>query len=162
LPDELVIEPDTATTVELLVRSIPAGASVQLAGEDLGATPLTLSVARSDQPVALRLQLSGFREHTQFIDLGQTGPVRIRQRLRKEAASKPTPPPTGRIDVFVKPWANVYFRGSKIAEAPARGIRLPHGTHKLRLENPVTGQSRTVTVEVPSNKPYRFTLPGGS
>ena len=107
------------------------------------------------------MRLDGFRVHSQSIDLSKADAQEISVRLRK-IVETPAVTQFGKIDLFVKPWANVYFRGAKIAEAPARGVRLPHGTHKLRLENPVTGQKRTVTVTVPSSKAYRFTLPNGS
>ncbi len=68
-------------------------------------------------------------------------------------------PRTGTIDLFVKPWANVYFHGRKIAEAPRRNLRLPIGRHKLELVNPVTGQRTVIRVEVPSRAPIRVTLP---
>ncbi len=151
-------EPVPQPEVQLVIRSKPAGAVVQLDGKKLGTTPLKVSVQRADQSLTLRLRLDGYRTHSRSLDLSAPGPIRIRETLRKKATEPDSVTVTSTIDVFVKPWANVYFRGKKIAEAPAKGIRLPHGTHRLRLENPVTGQKKTVTVVVPSNKSYRFTL----
>lgn len=75
----------------------------------------------------------------------------LSQQLRRR-------PRDGEIDLFVKPWAEVYLGQKKIGEAPARALSLPHGTHKLRLVNPVTGAEKTVTVQVPASKAYRFVL----
>jgi serine/threonine-protein kinase len=69
------------------------------------------------------------------------------------------PAPTkGTIALFVEPWADVYFRGRKIARAPIQKLRLPVGTHRLRLVNPVLGIKKSVTVTVPRKQPYRVIL----
>jgi serine/threonine-protein kinase len=65
----------------------------------------------------------------------------------------------GRIDLFVQPWANVYFHDRKIADAPVQGLRLPVGHQRLTLVNPVLHRQRTVEIDVPSAHPYRFSLP---
>jgi hypothetical protein len=68
----------------------------------------------------------------------------------------------GSIDLWAEPWADVYWRGKKIATAPRRTIPLPYGRHELTLINPVENRRTTIVVTVPSRDPIRVTLPPGS
>jgi serine/threonine-protein kinase len=83
--------------------------------------------------------------------------------LRPEVAAKPPVVRRelryGKIDLFVQPWANVYFHERKIADAPVQGLRLPLGHHRLTLVNPVQHRQLIVEIDVPSAHPYRFSLP---
>jgi hypothetical protein len=64
----------------------------------------------------------------------------------------------GEIDLHVEPWAYIYLGAQKIGEAPLRGLRLPHGRHRLTLVNPVLKRRKRIWVTVPSSRPYRVRL----
>ena len=88
---------------------------------------------------------------------GEPTPPRHKERTRPK---KKPPKKTryGTIDLNVVPWAYVYFRGRRIAETPAIGLRLPVGEHRLKLVNTELGKEKTVKVTVPGKRPYRFSL----
>jgi serine/threonine-protein kinase len=88
----------------------------------------------------------------------KTEPERSRSEPKphKEARAAPR---YGSIDLFVEPWADVYFRGRKIGEAPIKGLRLPLGHHKLVLLNPIQHRQATLYVDVPSPHPVHVQLP---
>jgi hypothetical protein len=79
-----------------------------------------------------------------------------KRRPRDEPAA---PVEHGTLDLFSEPWADVYWNGKKIATAPQRAIKLPHGRHRLTLINPVQNRRTTITVSVPSGKPVKVALP---
>ncbi len=141
-----------ALPAELSVQSEPPGAMVTLNDERIGKTPIVREFSANKSKARLEIELDGYRKEKRLVSLRAGKTTTIKQILRAQQK-------TGGIDLFVKPWANVYWKGKKIGEAPTQGLRLPHGTHRLQLRNPVTGAQTTVTVEVPSTKPYRFTLP---
>jgi hypothetical protein len=58
------------------------------------------------------------------------------------------------VDIHVDPWAEVWLDRKKLADAPIKGLRLPHGRHKLRLVNPVRGLRKTLIVDVPAVRHY--------
>ena len=58
-------------------------------------------------------------------------------------------PRMGAIDLFIDGgWAEIYLRGKKVGRAPAKGLKLPLGRHRLRLVNPPTGREVALDVEV--------------
>src|SRR5690606_24217121 len=114
-------------------------------------TPLTRSIKAKAESATLLLRLEGYRDETRTLALVAGEEIDVSETLAERTK-------TGSIDLFVKPWANVYFKGKKIGEAPTQGLRLPYGTHELRLENPVSKKERIIRVEVPASKPYSFLL----
>ncbi len=65
----------------------------------------------------------------------------------------------GTVDIFSEPWAEIYLGQKKLGTAPQRGIKLPHGKHRLKLVNPVQNRETTVTVTIPATRPVRVRLP---
>jgi serine/threonine protein kinase len=86
-------------------------------------------------------------------------PVR-RTRARPIAARKPpVERATGKLDIHVDPWAEVWVDGTKLPQtAPLRGLRLPAGTHRLRLVNPELGKQAVRQVNVPANGSIRINV----
>ncbi len=139
--------------VSLTVTTVPKGARVALDGKPVGTTPIDArEVEASPGEHTLRISLDGHLAVTEKVELEPGKPVTLHRRLR-EVQRFDT------IDIYVEPWAEVYFRGHKIGSAPQRGLRLPVGRHRIELVNPVQKRRMTVTVKVPSSKPYRFELP---
>jgi len=139
--------------VLLTVTTAPRGARVTLDGDALGTTPIKgRELAARSGEHELRIALDGYAAVTEKVELAPGKPVEVHRRLREV-------PRFDTIDIYVEPWADVYFRGRKIGSAPQRGLRLPVGRHQIELVNPVQKRRMTVTVKVPSAKPYRFELP---
>jgi serine/threonine protein kinase len=66
--------------------------------------------------------------------------------------SAPEPAGSGELDVFSRPWAEIWIDGVRQPQnAPARGLRVAAGTRRVRLVNPVVGLSAERTVQVPAN-----------
>jgi hypothetical protein len=67
----------------------------------------------------------------------------------------------GKIDLYITDgWAEIFLKGRKLGRAPIQGLVLPIGKQRLRLVNPLTGQSKTFDVLVDERKPayYRTSL----
>lgn len=136
----------------LVIDTDPEGASITLDGESLGMSPLRSSVPATGRAGRLLLSKRGYAEVPVAIRLEPDETIEVRRKLVVQTRY-------GTIDLFVKPWANVYLNGRKIGEAPVRGLRLPYGSHRLRLVNPVQKRATEITVEVPSTRTYRVSLP---
>ena len=126
----------------LLVTTRPEGVTVVLGGERLGVTPLERNDLRPGRGQTLTLRKEGFRPVTVRIDLDVGRATKVERTLKNTTVF-------GRIDLHIDDgWAEVYLRGRKIGRAPARGLKLPVGKHKLRLVNPPTKRERVLEVEV--------------
>lgn len=69
------------------------------------------------------------------------------------AAAEPGPPPTGRVQLAVSPWANVEVDGKPVGTTPPmNAITLPEGRHSITLRNDGSG-SHTVMVNVDAQQP---------
>ena len=139
-------------TTTLEVTSKPTGAQVSLDGRVLGVTPSEpWSVIAYGRGHTLRIRRDGYREVTMPILLLGDRPVTVHKALEARVRYST-------VDSYSEPWADIYFQGRKIATAPQRGVRLPHGRHQLTLVNPVQDLRGTLTVTVPAKKPYRLRL----
>lgn len=71
--------------------------------------------------------------------------------------SAPAEATTGALNFDSSPWARVSLDGRVLGVTPLRGVHLPAGTHRLRLENSELGTSTTVVVEIkPGQSVSRF------
>ncbi len=143
----------------LRVTTTPEGAQVTFRGRLLGETPLE----RSDLEAAkgeLVLSKTGFETYKQKIELLNGKTVEVAQTLKQGAK-------LGSLHIRFKGggWANVYFKGANVGQAPTRyPLRLPVGKQTLQLVN--TGKSPnikwTITCNVSENdtKTCETALPG--
>ena len=126
----------------LRVRSRPDGAVVRLDGTQLGKTPLELTEL---EPVKGLLEIDageGYRTARVEVDLVAGEIVEVERSLSRIEVY-------GKINLHIEgSWADVYFRGKKVARAPVKGLKLPLGRHRLTLKNPASGQKKVVVVEV--------------
>lgn len=130
----------------LQVTSRPAGGTVTLGGIELGKTPLDLEVP-AQIGASLAVALAGYERRMETVDLvaGET----IARDISLLASQR-----TGLVNLHIEEgWADVWFRSKLIGRAPIEGLVLPEGLQRLRLENPVTGRSKTISVRVSSKKP---------
>jgi len=131
-----------ARVASLSVTTHPDGAEVFLDDQRLGVTPLERSDLRPGKGRLLTVRKDGYRALSMRIDLTVDHPLSIDRQLKGTTVF-------GHIDLHIDDgWAEVYLRGKKIGRAPARGLRLPVGKHKLRLVNPPSGHERYLDVEV--------------
>jgi serine/threonine protein kinase len=56
------------------------------------------------------------------------------------------------VDINSRPWARVFIDDRYVDDTPFRA-ELRAGTHRLRFENPVDGSSKTITIDVPRERP---------
>jgi serine/threonine protein kinase len=95
------VEPARAATVHLHLTTTPVGATVELDGQRLGATPLDVDVAKLDGDAQLVVSRDGFVDVKQRLDLRSDQSVSlvlpaIARPLR--AIKRPAPPPPSRRD----------------------------------------------------------------
>ena len=92
--EELPAGADVPATVPVTFTSIPSGATVSVAGETLGETPLVAPVERGDQPIMVRFSLP--RHHDHEVSIVPSEPIPVEGRLRpvraRETGGGPGPP----------------------------------------------------------------------
>jgi hypothetical protein len=55
---------------------------------------------------------------------------------------------TGTLMLNSRPWSEVYVDGEHVGHTPVRGLPLRAGHHKVKLENPQMGMSKTISVSI--------------
>ena len=131
-----------AARAGLRVLSEPAGATVLLDGRAVGETPTTVDDLDPGIAVEVTLVRGGFERATATVEL-RGGEIAELMRVLKPV------PRFGAIDLYIdEGWAEVYLHGKRIGRAPAKGLRLPVGKHRLRLVNPPSGKETQLDVVV--------------
>ncbi|MEZ4368262.1 MAG: serine/threonine-protein kinase [Kofleriaceae bacterium] len=140
----------------LRVRSTPDGAAVTVDGRRLGETPLERADLEPRPSAVVTLAKDGYVGATARVALVSGEVATVERELRPE-------PRVGTIDLNIDGgWADVYFRGKRIGRAgqgAGKGLRLPVGTQRLRLVNPVSGRERTLDVVVAEDKVNYYSTP---
>lgn len=140
----------------LIVTTTPDGALVHLDGQELGPTPLSRTNLRPGKGRTLTLTLKDYGTVEQSIDLVRDEAVSIQKTLKSTIVY-------GRININSnKLWFEVRAGNKYLGDTPGK-FRLPVGTHKLKLRNPPTGKTFSLTVEVaepkPNQKPRTYQVP---
>jgi len=131
----------------LRVTSEPAGATVYLGERAVGETPLSLDDLDPALGVEVALVRAGHERVVAKVDLVAGELVEVNRVLRAMA------PRQGAIDLYIDDgWAEVYLGGKRIGRAPAKGLKLPVGRHKLKLVNPPSKKSKVIEVVVEANQ----------
>jgi len=142
-----------APHASLRVQTRPAGALVELDGQAVGTTPLNRGDLRPGAGRTLVISKPDFKPITLQVDLTAGTPVDIDRTLESAIVY-------GRITIHIKDgWANVSLGGKSVGTVPGI-LRLPVGSQTIRLYNPYSKKSKTVTVEVRAGKTgyYEFAL----
>ena len=164
--DDLVVEPGktlvfrpklTAAPAVLHVETTPPGATVALAGQPQGTSPLTVPVAAA-HGVELALTRPGYEPLKLKVDLAAGEEVRVSRELRELQKF-------GTVLVLVggaADWGYVWYKGKNLGQnyTMAGGqtpFKLPVGRQQLRIEHP-QAPPRTVTVDVIEHEPTRVTV----
>jgi hypothetical protein len=88
--------------VELTVTSQPEGASVELAGQRLGVTPVKLPLTPDAPPVLVTVSLEGYEPKSQQVSAADAPSVQVALERRAISGTKPTvkkPTPTGSLGI---------------------------------------------------------------
>ncbi|TMQ11009.1 MAG: PEGA domain-containing protein [Deltaproteobacteria bacterium] len=154
----IVLRPRLAAAPATLhVETTPPGASVALAGQSLGTTPLTRTVATA-RAAELALSRAGYEPVRLKVDLLAGEQTSVARELREQQKF-------GIVVVSVvgaAEWGYVWFRGKNLGQnyTMASGptlFKLPVGRQQLRIEHPRT-TAKTVIVDVAEQGPTRITV----
>jgi len=136
----------------LWVTTVPSGAIVSLDGTKLGPTPLKLNDVKPRAGALLRIEKPSFHPVEQQVDLVDGQRTVIHKQLRSTVVY-------GTIQLYIEgSWANIYLGNTKIGQAPIKALRLPVGTHRLRLYNPVSEREKFLPVTVVAGKVNRYSM----
>ncbi len=140
----------------LIVGTSPPGAIVSLDGVELGPTPLSRTNLRPGKGRVLRIELKDYGVVEQSIDLVRDEAVSVQKTLKSTIVY-------GRININSnKLWFEVRNGNKYLGDTPGT-FSLPVGTHKLKLRNPPTGKTFSLTVKVaepkPNQKPRTYQVP---
>lgn len=89
-PPETAPEPVAPQPVQLLVKSDPPGATVQLGGEERGTTPVSLPLIPGEPSVAVTVALNGYEPVTRQVSAADAPTLAVALQRR---VTRPTPPP---------------------------------------------------------------------
>jgi hypothetical protein len=142
-----------------MVESSPPGAEIEIDGRPIGVAPIRLEVDRR-KPHRLRATKAGYL--TAAIDLSGTdleAPLlkialskqepkqEAKQEPESAARRSPPPPPPpqrtskpaaggfGLVTIRTTPWSRVWVDGADLGSTPIFKVKLPVGTHEVRMAN---------------------------
>ncbi len=154
----------------LFVDSQPHGATIVMDGHPTGkTTPATIKELDRKKSHLLALSMDGYRDWSKKIQFGEVQKVEIQAQLvkiPKPAPEKPSKKPInkqpkakqkktfGTLNVNAEgAWAYVYVDGKRQSRpTPLYGIKLRPGAHKIKLQNPKLGLTKTKIVNIKKNK----------
>ncbi|MEO7097516.1 MAG: PEGA domain-containing protein, partial [Polyangiales bacterium] len=119
-----------AAPAKLHVTTEPIGATVTLAGRNLGVTPLTREDLSAVKDATLTLSKVGFEPYTQKITLEAGQPFELSKTLKASQKFGVV-----QIQMPINNWGDVYLNGKNLGQAPDPNFRLPVGVVKLHLKN---------------------------
>lgn len=125
------------------MTSTPPGARVYLDQQAVGVTPLEIGGLSTGRQYRIRVQQEGYREWAQPILLEQAERREIRATLDRAF---------GTLNINAIPWAEVHWEGRLQGVTPLIGIRLPAGSHRLRVVNPALNLEREVAVRIEADQ----------
>jgi serine/threonine-protein kinase len=151
----------------VVVKSDPPGAAVWLGNRPLGSTPLEVTTLAPDTEYDLQLSLRGYVTEVVKVKAGAGERVDRTVDLKRVAPSKgkgPSAPqpapaaavqgetPMGWFTVTTVPWARLFVDGQSLGSTPLFKVRLPAGTHTVKLVNAEQGVEVTKTIRIEKDK----------
>ncbi|MCS3939191.1 hypothetical protein GGP84_001823 [Salinibacter ruber] len=130
------IAPVTGT---LVLRATPDRATVALDGEEVGATPATLTEVTTGT-YEVTFSRPGHKTVTRRVDVSATDTATVTATLKRR---------TGHLRVLVRPWGSIYIDDQRRAENSDvwYDTTLPAGPYTITARHPALGEkSRPVTV----------------
>jgi len=129
---------------QLRVASTPDGATVKLAGVDLGRTPLDRDGLDPARGVTIEVVKAGYEPIKAKIDLVPGTPLELRYTLVEGQRF-------GKVRISLKSsWAQVWYKGKHLGDTPGT-FTVPVGSQVLRLVNPETKKHRMLSVIIDEN-----------
>jgi serine/threonine-protein kinase len=130
----------------LLVTSTPAGAQITVDGRPAGVTPAPVPI-EVGKTYSIEVKRGSSAPFKQLLHVEPATPLVLQAKL-----DAPAPTGFGSLDLQSEPWADISIDGKLLGQqTPARGIRLPAGTHKVMLSNPGF-PAKTLVVQIAPNK----------
>ncbi len=178
------IEAAAPSTVQVSVRSEPAGAAVFVDGVEQAKTPATLSF-EAGRPATLRLEQAGYKSLVRTVTPTADGPPelslsleKVRERPRAgrlrpdglkadpygaratedKLVRREAGKDRGFLRVVVTPYADVQCGPYRLGQTPFEDKVLPAGEYDCRFTNSELGKSRTEHVVVRANETSRVTV----
>ncbi len=133
-----------ALSGEIRISSSPSGAKVYLDDKDIGRHTPTGPLPVSAGKHTVKLKKEGYKVWENEVTVKASEALDL-PRVKLEQAF-------GRLNLLVSPWADVYYEGNKLGTTPLANIRLPEGTHKLILKNPLLKIEKQITVQIVPDK----------
>jgi serine/threonine-protein kinase len=128
----------------IMVKSVPPGAKVYLDDKDIGRHTPTGPLRLSPGKHTVKLKKEGYKVWENEVTVKASEALDLPGVKLQKAL--------GWLNLYVSPWADVYYEGKKLGTTPLAHIRLQEGTRKLVLKNPALGIEREVTVHIAADK----------
>jgi hypothetical protein len=128
----------------IMVKSAPPGAKVYLDDKDIGRHTPTGPLRLSPGKHTVKLKKEGYKVWENEVTVKASEALDLPGVKLQKAL--------GWLNLYVSPWADVYYEGKKLGATPLANIRLQEGTRKLVLKNPPLGIEREVTVHIVADK----------
>ncbi len=134
---------------ELHVVSEPAGASVLVAGQEVGVTPLVLPAVQAG-PQQVTLRLDGYEDFTTTVAVAAQQRSTVNGQLTQQL---------GTLKVLAKPWGTIYIDGELHKNETSTWYisKLTPGYHRLRVQHPSLGIWEQV-VDVAAGEEHPITI----
>lgn len=126
----------------VLFRSTPSGATVLVAGSEVGQTPMSWEGGKLGRAYTVEMRLDGYTTLKDRLPELKGGS----QTFSRSLESAPSAPATLSVTLVGSGWANVYVDGNKLPKtAPFKNLSVAPGSHEIRVENPALNLLQTET-----------------
>lgn len=154
---DFALEPLEGSLGHVRLRVEPIGVTVSLDGQELGKTPHLVELAVAPGKHRLELRRAGYRVLDRELTVPEAGAVEVAETLEFDPASRAGH--DGRLNVKPSEDDVVVFVNGAVVNEALRGLSLPEGQHRLRVERAgfVTNE-RIITVPRASNATINVAL----
>ena len=153
---------------ELVIATVPPGATVSVDGEARGPSPQTVT-GLPPGAHQLAATLEGHQRSERAVNLKPGERLVVELALIPEPVAVAPPPPveptlvrhvtkrpkseaSGKLTLKTTPWTTVYLGSKKLGDTPLLNQSLPAGRHVLRLVNPESGLQSSIEVTITANE----------
>ena len=129
---DFALEPLEGSLGHVRLRVEPIDVTVSLDGQELGKTPHLVEVAVAPGKHRLELKRAGYRVLARELTVPEAGAVEVAETLEFDPASRAGH--DGRLSVKPSEDDVVVFVNGAVVNQALRGLSLPEGQHRLRVE----------------------------
>jgi hypothetical protein len=130
----------------LEVRSNQVGARVFVEDRPVGATPIKIDTLRPGK-VTVRVEMKDCQPYSARAELKQAVTTLLDAELSCKGAAGKGADEMGKVNVTATTVADVFIDGKKVGRTPALGLRVPVGSHIVKLV-PLSGDKPPHTEEI--------------